>query len=48
MNKKEIDKSAAGKLYSDALVWDNNLSWQVEGHGDADRILWFKKEGVKG
>ena len=35
---KKIDKSVVEKLYSDALVWDNNLSWQVGGYGDVERF----------
>lgn len=43
---KELNKHEIRKFYSDALVWDNNLSWSVGGYGDADHILQFKDAGV--
>lgn len=41
-----VEASDVEKLYADALVWDENLSWQVGGYGDADHILQYRKAGV--
>ena len=40
-----FDKHDIIKFYSEALVWDNNLSWLV-GEIDADHILQFMSAGV--
>ena len=46
MARTNEDQDALKKLYEDSLVWDDNLSWQVGGYGDADHILQYSRAGV--
>jgi membrane dipeptidase len=46
MSGDEDLKRKARELYESSLVWDNNLSWERGGYGDADQVLEFAKAGV--
>lgn len=41
-----LDQEQLQSLYQDALVWDDNLSWDIHGYGDAEHLLWYKQLGV--